>query len=133
MIDVVYFSTQSNNTHRFVQKLDWPAWRIPISRRESLQAERPYVLVVPTYGDGDPRTAVPAPVIRFLNDPRNRALIRGVVAGGNTNFGSAYALAGHVIAHKCGVPFLYRFELMGTPEDVARVRECLAMETADVG
>lgn len=133
MNDVVYFSTQSNNTHRFVQKLDWPARRIPLSRRESLRVDHPYVLVVPTYGDGDPRTAVPAPVIRFLNDPHNRALIRGVVAGGNTNFGSAYGLAGHVIAHKCRVPFLYRFELMGTPEDVVRVRECLAMETADVG
>ncbi|MCG7599977.1 class Ib ribonucleoside-diphosphate reductase assembly flavoprotein NrdI [Halomonas sp. McH1-25] len=131
MSDLVYFSTQSGNTRRFVEKLGLPAQRIPSNRRESLQVERPYVLIVPTYGDGDPRTAVPGPVIRFLNDVHNRALIRGVVAGGNTNFGSAFALAGRVIAHKCQVPLLHRFELMGTPEDVLKVRDCLTLETAD--
>ena len=131
MSELVYFSTQSGNTHRFVQKLGLPAQRIPSSRRETLQVERPYVLVVPTYGDGDPRTAVPGPVIRFLNDEHNRALIRGVVAGGNTNFGSAFGLAGRVIAHKCQVPLLHRFELMGTPEDVLKVRDCLILETTD--
>ena len=31
-----------------------------------------------------------------------------------------------MIAAKCRVPYLYRFELMGTPEDVDRVREGLA-------
>ncbi|GHB09575.1 class Ib ribonucleoside-diphosphate reductase assembly flavoprotein NrdI [Modicisalibacter luteus] len=132
MSDLVYFSTQSGNTRRFVEKLGLPAQRIPSSRRESLRVERPYVLVVPTYGDGDPRTSVPGPVIRFLNDTHNRALIRGVVAGGNTNFGSAFGLAGRVIAHKCQVPLLHRFELMGTPEDVLKVRDCLTLETADV-
>ncbi|TDX25490.1 protein involved in ribonucleotide reduction [Modicisalibacter xianhensis] len=131
MSELVYFSTQSGNTHRFVQKLGLPAQRIPSSRRETLRVERPYVLVVPTYGDGDPRTAVPGPVIRFLNDEHNRALIRGVVAGGNTNFGSAFGLAGWVIAHKCQVPLLHRFELMGTPEDVLKVRDCLILETTD--
>ena len=128
MCDVVYFSTQSGNTRRFVEKLDVPAQRIPRSRNDApLRVTRPYVLILPTYGDGDPRTAVPGPVIRFLNDPRNRALIQGVVAGGNTNFGAAFGLAGRVVAHKCEVPLLHRFELMGTPEDVAKVRACLAM------
>ena len=134
MCDVVYFSTQSGNTRRFVEKLDVPAQRIPRSRNDApLRVTRPYVLILPTYGDGDPRTAVPGPVIRFLNDPRNRALIQGVVAGGNTNFGAAFGLAGRVVAHKCEVPLLHRFELMGTPEDVAKVRACLAMEMTDVG
>ena len=127
MSELVYFSTKSGNTRRFVEKLGIPAARIPLSRDEgTLRVERPYVLVVPTYGDGDPRTAVPSPVIRFLNDEHNRALIRGVIAGGNTNFGAAYGLAGRVIAHKCQVPMLYRFELTGTPEDVAAVRQRLA-------
>lgn len=134
MCDVVYFSTQSGNTRRLVEKLDVPAQRIPRSRNDApLRVTRPYVLILPTYGDGDPRTAVPGPVIRFLNDPRNRALIQGVVAGGNTNFGAAFGLAGRVVAHKCEVPLLHRFELMGTPEDVAKVRACLAMEMTDVG
>ncbi|MCK0769519.1 class Ib ribonucleoside-diphosphate reductase assembly flavoprotein NrdI [Chromohalobacter canadensis] len=134
MRDVVYFSTQSGNTRRFVEKLDVSAQAIPRSRNDApLRVERPYILILPTYGDGDPRTAVPGPVIRFLNDPHNRALIEGVVAGGNTNFGAAFGLAGRVVAHKCQVPLLHRFELMGTPEDVAKVHGCLATEMTDAG
>ncbi|WP_110650269.1 class Ib ribonucleoside-diphosphate reductase assembly flavoprotein NrdI [Salinicola peritrichatus] len=122
MAGLVYFSTKSGNTRRFVEKLGLPAKRIPLSRDDQpLRVDEPYILVVPTYGDGDPRTSVPAPVIRFLNDEHNRSLIRGVIAGGNTNFGSAFGLAGRVVARKCQVPLLYRFELMGTAEDVHRV------------
>jgi protein involved in ribonucleotide reduction len=31
-----------------------------------------------------------------------------------------------VVSRKCGVPYLYRFELMGTPDDVDAVRAGLA-------
>jgi protein involved in ribonucleotide reduction len=48
-----------------------------------------------------------------------------VVVGGNTNFGEAYGLAGDVIARKCNVPLLYRFELFGTPDDVSAVNSGL--------
>jgi protein involved in ribonucleotide reduction len=34
-------------------------------------------------------------------------------------------MAGDIIAAKCKVPHLYRFELMGTPEDVTRVQKGL--------
>lgn len=52
-----------------------------------------------------------------------RALLRGVIASGNRNFGEAYGRAGDVIARKCGVPWLYRFELMGTQSDIENVRK----------
>ncbi len=44
----------------------------------------------------------------------------------NTNFGESYCYAGNVISQKCRVPYLYRFEIMGTAEDVVAVREGLA-------
>lgn len=120
--ELIYFSTRSGNTHRFVQKLDLPARRIPLERdAQALTATCPFVLVTPTYGGGGAKGAVPAPVIRFLNDPGNRELLMGVVAAGNTNFGAAYGMAGRIIAEKCKVPLLYRFELLGTDEDVTRV------------
>ena len=61
----------------------------------------------------------------FLNVEANRALIRGVIGAGNTNFGENYCLAADIIAVKCKVPVLYRFELMGTSEDVAKVNQGL--------
>ena len=126
MTNLVYFSSVSGNTKRFIEKLGRPAARIPLhARDEALHAEDPFVLVVPTYGGGDGHGAVPKQVIRFLNDPRNRALIRGVIAAGNTNFGKAYGLAGDIISAKCQVPNLYRFEVFGTPDDVRVVHEGL--------
>lgn len=86
----------------------------------------PFVLICPTFADGQGRGAVPKPVIRFLNDPERRAGLRGVIATGNRNFGATYALAGRVISEKCGIPVLYRLELAGTDTDLARVRAGLA-------
>lgn len=126
MSSLVYFSSSSENTHRFVQRLGLPAERIPLLPADGfLQVEEPYVLMVPTYGGGTDAGAVPRQVIKFLNDPQNRSLIRGVIAAGNTNFGTAYCLAGTIISAKCTVPYLYGFELLGTPEDVTNVRDGL--------
>lgn len=126
MADLVYFSSVSGNTHRFVEKLGRPALRIPLyARDEPLVATQPFVLLLPTYGGGPVKRAVPKQVIHFLNDERNRKLIRGVMATGNTNFGEAYGIAGDIVAQKCKVPMLYRFELFGTPDDVATVQEGL--------
>jgi protein involved in ribonucleotide reduction len=130
---LVYFSSVSENTHRFVQKLGVPAARIPL--HGGIEVDQPYVLVLPTYGGGrvTPNSSdiqeggyVPKQVIAFLNNEHNRALLRGVIAAGNTNFGAEFCYAGEVVARKCGVPYLYRFELMGTDEDVQAVRAGLA-------
>jgi len=134
---LIFFSSASGNTARFVTRLGLPADRIPTSPGEEMPAlALPYVLICPTFADGEGRGAVPKQVIRFLNDPGRRSLIRGVIAAGNRNFGATFALAGRVIAEKCKVPVLYRFELAGNDEDIARVEagllkfwgtECLTM------
>lgn len=124
--NLIYFSSASENTHRFIERLDLPADRIPLlGKTEALHATDPYVLVVPTYGGGSESGAIPKQVIKFLNDEDNRSLLRGVIAAGNTNFGEAYCIAGPMIASKCKVPYLYGFELLGTHEDITRVREGL--------
>jgi protein involved in ribonucleotide reduction len=123
---LIYFSSTSENTKRFVQKLGRDAARIPLYAHDApLQALEPFVLVLPTYGGTTGEGSVPKQVIRFLNNPRNRELIRGVIGAGNTNFADNYCAAGDIIAAKCNVPHLYRFELMGTPEDVDRVNQGL--------
>ena len=126
---LVYFSSVSGNTARFVEKLGLPATRIPLQGTEAPIVDEPFVLVTPTYGGGQGRGeekgAVPKQVIRFLNEERNRQLIRGVISAGNTNFGESFGLAGDIISRKCNVPHLYRLELFGTPEDIDRVSDGL--------
>ena len=123
---LVYFSSVSENTHRFVEKLGIPAHRIPLyPKDEPLVMDEEFVLMVPTYGGGNHGGAVPKQVIKFLNDKRNRDLIRGVITGGNTNFGEAYGLAGDIISAKCQVPHMYKFELLGTARDVQKVHDGL--------
>ena len=136
---VVYFSSATENTKRFVEKLGLPSQRIPLRRNDpELTVDEPYVLICPTYGGGVSVTGgnsrpVPGQVIRFLNNEGNRSLIRGVIAAGNSNFGADYCLAGKVIADKCKVPYLYRFELMGLAEDVAHVRRQLVQNAGRLG
>ncbi len=127
---LVYFSSVSGNTARFIEKLGKRAVRIPLLPTDpALEVDEPFVLVTPTYGGGAGRGvekgAVPKQVIRFLNEERNRRNIRGVISAGNTNFGDAFCLAGDIVARKCAVPHLYRLEVFGTPDDVERVTEGL--------
>lgn len=123
---LIYFSSASDNTHRFMVKLGEEAARLPLyTHEDTLLAQEPFVLVLPTYGGENRLGAVPKQVIKFLNVEENRKWIRGVIGAGNTNFGETYCIAGDIVAEKCQVPHLYRFELMGTSADVDRVREGL--------
>ncbi|ART20634.1 class Ib ribonucleoside-diphosphate reductase assembly flavoprotein NrdI [Corynebacterium striatum] len=136
---VVYFSSATENTRRFVDKLGLPSARIPLHKNdEPLIVNEPYVLVCPTYGGGasishENSRPVPKQVIRFLNNEHNRGLIRAVISGGNSNFGADFGKAGDVISAKCKVPYVYRFELLGSDEDVKICREGLISQAAALG
>jgi protein involved in ribonucleotide reduction len=129
LYDVVYFSNVSENTKRFVEKLDLDLnlIRIPVKwdADEPLLVFGDYVLVTPTYGGGEFDVAGPRQVAKFLNIEQNRKLLRGVVGTGNTNFGEHYCLAADVISAKTGAPVLGRVEVFGTPDDVQHVSERL--------
>src|SRR5258708_19978007 len=85
--NLVYFSSVSENAHRFVEKLGLPAIRIPLHGR--IEADEPFVLVLPTYGGGratpdiNDGGYVPKQVIAFLNTEHNRSLLPGVIPPGN--------------------------------------------------
>ena len=134
------FFLSHQNTERFVEKLDLPNKRIPLHKTEPpLVVDEPYVLICPTYGGGASISGatntkpVPPQVIRFLNNPHNRSLIRAVIASGNSNFGVDFGKAGDLIAAKCHVPYVYRFELMGLPEDAQAVRAGLLDNAEQLG
>lgn len=114
---IVYYSSSSQNTARFVAKLNWP------NQTVAHPIDAPYVLFVPTYADGEGNHAVPKPVVRFLNG--HHFLCRGVVGFGNRSFGATFALGGRVVAKKLDVALLHRVELAGTDRDVEVVLKCL--------
>jgi protein involved in ribonucleotide reduction len=128
-IQIVYFSNHSGNTKRFVDKLDNSSIRIPINWNPAspVYANAEYVLMVPTYGGGSERSAIPKQVKSFLNIEENRNLLRGVVGLGNTNFGDNYCKAAELISQKTGVPVIARVEIFGTDDDVNRVKERLGL------
>ena len=128
-MDVVYFSNYSGNTHRFVEKLNVNSTRIPIDqdKNDPLLMQTRYILVIPTYGGGSEKSAIPRQVRAFLNVPSNRDKLIGVIGMGNTNFGEHYCKAAEIIAAKTGVPIIGRVEIFGTEDDVNTINERLAM------
>ena len=57
---LVYFSSATENTKRFVERVGVPALRIPLHPgSEPLLVDEEYVLMVPSYGGGDTSKAVP--------------------------------------------------------------------------
>lgn len=132
---IVFFSSTTNNTARFVDKLGYEdTVRIPVHINDENMPimDRPYCLVCPTYGGGarmlnteNDTRPVPPQVRKFLSKEDNKKHLTAVIASGNMNFGEEFCLSGDVIAKRFGVPYVYRFELMGTEVDVENVRSGL--------
>lgn len=126
MVQLVYFSGDSGNTHRFVQSLGIEAMRIgDAEHRTPSRITEPFVLMTPTYGGGADYAAVPRPVRQFLARADNRARLRGVIGAGHRNFGFAFCLASRLIADQYGVPELYRVDGNGTDQDRERILTAL--------
>ena len=128
-MDIVYFSNYSGNTQRFVEKLNVNSIRIPISQDDNdpVLVKSRYILIVPTYGGGSEKSAIPRQVRAFLNVSSNRDKLVGVIGMGNTNFGEHYCKAAELISAKTNVPILGRVEIFGTEDDVNTIKERLAM------
>ncbi len=123
---IVYYSSGSEYTHRFVEKLGLPAVRLPLLTKDDTPlVSEPFVLITPTYGAGRNAGSTPRQVIKFLNVKENRDKIVGVIGSGNTNFGNNFCRAAYTVAEKTKVPVLYNFEMFGTQEDVEKVKEGL--------
>jgi protein involved in ribonucleotide reduction len=128
-IDIVYFSNYSGNTKRLVEKLNGTATRIPIDwdSGNPTTVSSDYILIVPTYGGGSEKSAIPRQVRSFLNIEQNRNLLRGVIGTGNTNFGEHFCKAAEMISAKTGVPIIARVEIFGTDSDVEKIKERLEL------
>lgn len=119
----VYYSSKTGNTDKLLRNAGLQGIRIPSDVDADMPVvDGPFVLVTPSFGDHTGKGAVPKAVIRFLNAPERRQLLRAVVACGDRNFGASFAQAGAIVAHKCQVPLVHRVEMAGTPSDWQRLQ-----------
>jgi len=107
---LIAYDSRTGNVQRFVQKLG-PEWRC-VRIQPDLTLDEPFVLVTYTTGFGQ----VPEKVEAFL--ARNHALLRGVSASGNRNWGDYFARSADLISQRYNVPIVSKFELSGTGRDV---------------
>lgn len=121
---IVYWSSKSESTHRFVQRLNIENIRLPLNGNEEVIVSEPFILILPSYGD-TVATTIPKAVQRFLANANNRQLLRGVIGGGNRDFGAKFCLAAKVISHSFNTRLLHMFEISGTSLDVVIVQDII--------
>lgn len=139
MINVVYWSSKTGNTHYFCSNLpkDWNIIRlsnIGILERP-LHENEPFFIIVPTYADNDGKHAVPKAVINFVKTCEADGSIKnlaGVVGTGNRNFGEYFGFAADVVSSRTQKPVIFKFELRGTPEEVTRCIQIMTKITKDI-
>lgn len=107
MINVAYYS-MTGNTRDFIT---WYLTDKVIAHNiEDGDIAVPFVLITPTYGQGE----VPLIVAKWLE--RNSDRMIGVAGTGNTNWGDNFAKAVDKIAEAYDVTIVSKFELKGTEE-----------------
>ncbi|SDB87667.1 class Ib ribonucleoside-diphosphate reductase assembly flavoprotein NrdI [Shouchella lonarensis] len=104
------FASKTGNVRRFVDKLSFLDCQ-PL--QSTLQVDKPFILITYTTGFGD----IPLEVRHFLKN--NHHFLRGVAASGNRIWGNRFAKSADTISQMYHVPVLHKFELSGTPNDVA--------------
>ena len=125
MIDILYTSMRSSNTHDFIQKL--VASGIPPERVSRLETpeqtvSRPFVLFTASYcGRDDEGMFHPVLSKWFKAMPEWHRLCRGTVVSGNMQFGKRFGIAGRTLQQQHNIPRLHSFELKGQPKDVRLV------------
>uniref|UniRef100_A0A7C3DFU1 Class Ib ribonucleoside-diphosphate reductase assembly flavoprotein NrdI n=1 Tax=Meiothermus ruber TaxID=277 RepID=A0A7C3DFU1_MEIRU len=113
---LIVYASKTGHVARLVARLGLKSLRIQ-DGRETIH--EPCLLITYTTGFGE----VPGEVLEFVE--RNRPLIVGVAASGNRNWGTGFARAADVLAERYGIHVVHKFEMSGTPSDVAIIQEAI--------
>ena len=113
---MILYDSLTGNVARFTRKL--PLKAIPIT--SDMVVDKDFILITFTTGLGK----TPDTTKEFL--ATNHPYLKGIVASGNKNFGTYFAVSADEIASIYDVPILLKFELSGTPTDVNLFMEGLS-------
>lgn len=115
---MIVFTSRTGNNRDIVSKIS--GIKI-LELNEQLVVTEPYFLLTYTDGLGE----VPNKVWHFLHhDVSNVTNLRGVIASGNTNFGTdMFCKSADIISEKYNVPIIRKIELRGFYEDIKAIEE----------
>lgn len=123
---MIVFASRTGNVRYIANKLS----SIPtVEMNEGLIIDLPFFIF--TYTDGLGNT--PKEVLDFLEN--NYKLLRGVIASGNTNFGSGYCGSADEISIKYNVPIIRKIDLRGNQDDIDAIERAykLRIEGDSIG
>lgn len=113
---VVYISL-TGNTRRFVEKLGMDSLEVN-QMNPYIEVSRDYVFILPTYSDTMTDIASD-----FINHKDNRKYIKGIIGGGEKNFGRNYVFSAKDLSRDEGVSLIFDFEKSGNSLDVENFKK----------
>lgn len=109
---MIVFASRTGNIRNIISKL--PSIH-SVELEDDMLISKPYFIFTYTDGLGD----VPSKVLRFLDN--NKLMLKGVIASGNTNFGSTFCRAANTISLKYNVPIIRKIDLRGNSDDIKAI------------
>lgn len=109
---LVVFISLTGNTRRFINKLDMESLEVQQMNPE-VEIDRDFVFILPTYSDT--LTDIASEFIEYKD---NIKYLKGIIGGGEKNFGRDYIFSAKDLAKRHDVPLIFNFEKSGNGEDV---------------
>ena len=76
-----------------------------------------FYFVIPTYGFGE----IPLEAFKLLKQHKKEC--KGLIASGNKNWGSNFAVAGDKLSKKYNIPLILKIEQAGNQQDIQTLKE----------
>ena len=113
---MVYLSL-TGNTRRFVDKLGIKSLEL-IQTDPFVEVNEDYVVIIPTYSD-----TVSEIICDFIDHKENGRYLKGIVGGGEKNFGRDYIFSAKDVSKEYDSPLIFNFEKSGTSADVENFKK----------
>lgn len=113
---VVYISL-TGNTRRFVKKLNMDSLEVQ-QMNPNVEVSEDFVFILPTYSDTLTDIAS-----QFIEYKDNRKYIKGIIGGGERNFGRRYIFSAKDLAKEHDIPLIFDLEKSGSSKDVENFKK----------
>lgn len=114
---LVAYISLTGNTRRFVDKLNMDSLEVN-QMNPYVEVGEDYVFILPTYSDSLTDIAV-----EFIEYKDNKKYLKGVIGGGEKNFGINYIFSAKDLSKRLDTPLIFNFEKSGNNQDVENFKK----------